>query len=286
MSGMEDLDDFGTEEEEEEEIRQRRGKRAARFDSDSDDEYDESAKAPPRPVSKVAVTPKQPISKRKRVSDATDRTPKRTRVTVGGRNGVLEGGSPSNGPLEEKEGDAMDQDSQGEETLEVEQNLFYPSDEETIVRWVQRLMHSLPRIHVPIDHTTTPLGAHQSDLPNPLELATQLHLLPKPSILLNLVNQSTDLTAPRTPPQALFPQLTLMNRKTNRHLYPSASGNEQFRRSSKVRLVGTSKMALFVLLKSVLTRHQNQSLSFLSRDVRPGRLGLLRTRKLVLLGMM
>ena len=134
ISGLEDLDDFGTEDEEEGGVRLPRGKRAARFDPDSDDEYGEPPKAPTRPVSKVAATPKRPISKRKRVSDTTDRTPKRSRVTDGGRHGELGRESSSNGRSEEEEDDAMDQNSQGEETLEVEQNLCYPSDEETVVR--------------------------------------------------------------------------------------------------------------------------------------------------------
>jgi hypothetical protein len=156
-SGMEDLDDFGTDEEEEED-RPPRAKRLARFDSDSDDEYRDLAKPLPRPVSKVATTSQQPISKRKRVSDTTDRTPKRTRVTDDGRNGELERGNSTSGLSEEKEEDVMDQDSQGEETLEVEHNLFYPSDEETIVRYVLFFSASLPEISCSLDHTTTPLG--------------------------------------------------------------------------------------------------------------------------------
>ena len=128
ISGLEDLDDFGTEDEGEGGVRLPRGKRAARFDPDSDGEHGEPPKGSPRPVSKVTVTPKRPISKRKRVSDVTDRTPKRSRVTDGGRHGS------SNGRSEEEEGYVMGQNSQGEETLEVKQSLCYPSDEETVVR--------------------------------------------------------------------------------------------------------------------------------------------------------
>jgi len=135
INGMEDLDDFGTDKEEEDQ--RPRGKRAARADSDKEDGDEEPVRTQSRPVSKTAAAPEQPTSKRKRVSDTSDRTSKRTRVikTVG--SGGLEGGSPSNGSTGEKEDDAMDQDSQGEETLEVEQNLFCPSDEDplTVPRW-------------------------------------------------------------------------------------------------------------------------------------------------------
>jgi len=127
VSSMEDLDDFGTEDEEEAE--QPRREKAARVDSDLDDD-EEPAKAHYKPLSKITSAFKLPTSKRKRISDTNDRTSKRTRVTDDG-NGELEGRNPLDGPIDEKDDDAMDQDSQGEETLEVEQNLFYSSDEES-----------------------------------------------------------------------------------------------------------------------------------------------------------
>ena len=74
---------------------------------------------------------------------------------------------------------------------------------------------------------------------------------------------------PRTPPQALPQQLTLTNRKGDYHPCPSAFGNEQSQRSSKARLVGTNKMATFVLLNSVPTCHQNQNSNSSSRVVQP-----------------
>lgn len=118
-NGMDDLDDFGTDEEEE--GRPPQGKPAARADSNGEGEG--STRVQSRPVSKSKTTPKQPTSKRKRASDANDRTSKRTRV------------------VEERSGgedEAMNQDSQGEETLEVEQNLFCQSDEDSSAapRWV------------------------------------------------------------------------------------------------------------------------------------------------------
>ena len=128
MSGMEDLDDFGTDEEDDE---QPRGKKAARVDSDPDAD-EELARAQYKPLSKITSAFKLPTSKRKRISDTNDRTSKRTRVTDDGGNGELEGRNPLGGPIDENDDDAMDQDSQGEETLEVEQNLFYPSDEESL----------------------------------------------------------------------------------------------------------------------------------------------------------
>lgn len=128
VSSMEDLDDFGTEDEEEAE--QPRGEKAARVDSDPDDD-EEPAKVQYKPLSKITSAFKLPTSKRKRISDTNDRTSKRTRVTDDGSNGELEGRNSLGGPIDEKDDDAMDQDSQGEETLEVEQNLFYPSDEES-----------------------------------------------------------------------------------------------------------------------------------------------------------
>ena len=126
VSRMEDLDDFGTDEEEDP---QPRGKRTARAHSDSEDEDTQPSKPRSRPVSKAPVLPKQPNSKRKRASDTSDRTPKRTRVIAGSNNGGTEG---DNDPAGGKGDDAMDQDSQGEETLEVEQNLFCPSDEDSL----------------------------------------------------------------------------------------------------------------------------------------------------------
>ena len=129
VHGMEDLDDFGTDEEED---RQPRGKKAARVDSDTEDEDDGPARISSRPVSKAMPPPEQPTSKRKRVSDTSDRTSKRTRVIQGGGSSEMEQESPTDGPAGEKEDDAMGQDSQGEETLEVEQDLFCPSDEDSL----------------------------------------------------------------------------------------------------------------------------------------------------------
>lgn len=129
-SGMEDLDDFGTDEEEEDQ--RPRGKRATRVDSETEDEDTPPTRAKSRPVSKTVTESKQPPSKRKRVSDTPDRRSKRTRVIKSIGNNVMEGENPTNGSVGEEE-DAMDQDSQGEETLEVEQNLFCPSDEDSPV---------------------------------------------------------------------------------------------------------------------------------------------------------
>ena len=148
VSRMEDLDDFGTDEEDE--GRRPRVKNPPRVDSDSEVEDWGPARVQPRPTRKAAATPEQPASKRKRVSDTSDRTPKRTRVVHGSRSGGEEG--PSDAPTRERDNDAMDQDSQGEETLEVEQNLFYPSDEDslTILRWVLPSSHPVNRIVIPI----------------------------------------------------------------------------------------------------------------------------------------
>jgi hypothetical protein len=134
MSGMEDLDDFGTDEEED---RPQRRKRAARVDSDSEYEGEGPVRVQSRPVSKAMTAPEQSAPKRKRASDTSDRTAKRTRVIQSGGSGETGGESLANGPAREED-DAMDQDSQGEETLEVEQNLFCPSDEDslTIQQWV------------------------------------------------------------------------------------------------------------------------------------------------------
>jgi len=146
VSGMEDLDDFGTDEEAE--VRRARGKKAARVDSDTEDEGWEPTRVQPqpRPTKKAAAPPEQPVSKRKRVSDATDRTPKRTRVVHGNGAGGVEGESPTDSPTGEH--GAMDQDSQ----LEVEQNLFYPSDEDSlpIPRWVIPLSRSVNREVIPM----------------------------------------------------------------------------------------------------------------------------------------
>ena len=156
VSRMEDLDDFGTDEEDEGRRPQR--KKPSRVDSDTEDEDWTSARAQPQPTRKAVAAPEQPASKRKRVSDISDRTPKRTRVVHGSRSRGGEGGSPTDGPTRERENDAMDQDSQGEETLEVEQNLFYPSDEDslTIPRWVEPSLYPLRRIIIPMgQHTNT-----------------------------------------------------------------------------------------------------------------------------------
>jgi hypothetical protein len=145
VDGMEDLDDFGTDEEEENQ--RQRGKKAARVDPDTEDEDTHLARAQSRPVSKTAAAPKQPKPKRKRVSDTSDRTSKRTRVIPGSSRGEIEGENPTSDPTGEKEDDIMDQDSQGEETLEVEQNLFYSSDEDpsTVPRWVMPFPHPFGR---------------------------------------------------------------------------------------------------------------------------------------------
>ena len=80
--------------------------------------------------------------------------------------------------------------------------------------------------------------------------------------------------SPKNPTHARSRRSTLMNWKANRRSYPSASGNERFQGSSKVRFPGTGKMAPFVRPKSALTCHQNQNSNFSSRGVQPGRLGL------------
>lgn len=211
MDGMEDLDDFGTDDEEEED-RRPQVKRAARVDSDSDDGIEEPTRARPVLVNKVAVAPKQPVSKRKRVSDTNDRTPKRSKVA--GRSGS---GEPQDGNTNEiaegKEDDVMDQDSQGEETFEVEQNLFCPSDEDSMTapRLVLLFVYlSGGSIHVPIDHVANPKElAHQNESLNPLRPVAQWHPLPRTASP-DPVNRCTDLTAPKTLPRALSQQLTLM----------------------------------------------------------------------------
>lgn len=144
VDGMEDLDDFGTDEEENQ---RPRGKKVHRVDSDTEDEETRPARPQPRPASKAMAAPEQPNPKRKRVSDTSDRTSKRTRVIAGSSRGGTEGENPTNDPDEEKEGDVMDQDSQGEETLEVERDLFYPSDEDSLTapRWVIPFSRSLGR---------------------------------------------------------------------------------------------------------------------------------------------
>ena len=142
MNGMEDLNDFGTDDEEEEQRPQ--GKRAARVDSDTDDEYEEPARARSGPANKAATTSKQPISKRKRVSDTNDRTSKRSKVDEADVNDELQGGNSTDSPTGKKEGDVMDQDSQGEEILEVEQNLFYPSDEDSLIVLRFVLLYRVP----------------------------------------------------------------------------------------------------------------------------------------------
>ena len=91
-SGMEDLDDFGMDEEGED--RRSQGKRPARADSDTDEEDEESLRTQFRPVNKTMGAPKQPLFKRKRVGDTNDRTPKRLRVTEGS------GSREANGPTE------------------------------------------------------------------------------------------------------------------------------------------------------------------------------------------
>jgi hypothetical protein len=110
---------------------------AARVDSDSEYEGEGPARVQSRPVSKTMTAPEQSAPKRKRASDTSDRTAKRTRVIQSGGSGETGRGSLASGPAR-GEDDAMDQDSQGEETLEVEQNLFCPSDEDssTIQQWV------------------------------------------------------------------------------------------------------------------------------------------------------
>ena len=156
VNRMEDLDDFGTDEEDE--GRRPQGKKPTRVDSDTEDEDWELARAQTRPTRKAVAAPEQPASKRKRVSDASDRTPKRTRVAHSSKSGGGESGSPTDDPTRGRENDAMNQDSQGEETLEVEQNLFYPSDEDslTIPRWVAPSSHPVNRIVIPVgQHANT-----------------------------------------------------------------------------------------------------------------------------------
>ena len=130
VDGMEDLNDFGTDEEEEN--RRAQQKRAARVDSDSDDLDDldeELVSTQSGDGSKAIAAPKHPASKRKRVSDTNDRTSKRSRVTEDSESDKMQGGNHTGG----EEGDVMDQDSQGEETFEIEQNLLHLSDEDSLI---------------------------------------------------------------------------------------------------------------------------------------------------------
>lgn len=132
LNRMDSLDDFGTDEEG---ASQRpRRKRAACIDSETEDEDAQPTGAQSRPVSKTMATSKQQPSKRKRVSDVPDRTSKRTKVIKSSGSSEVEVENLADGPTGEKEDDVMNQDSQGEETLEVEQNLFYPSDEDSPTR--------------------------------------------------------------------------------------------------------------------------------------------------------
>ena len=209
VHGMEDLDDFGTDEEED---RQPRGKKAARVDSDTEDEDDGPARISSRPASKAMLPPEQPTSKRKRVSDTSDRTSKRTRVIQGGGSSEMEQESPTDGPAGEKEDDAMGQDSQGEETLEVEQDLFCPSDEDslTILPWVLHFSHFPQIINVSMDHAVTPTGlVHQRGPPDHLGPVAQWRLLPRTSVLPNLLNRYTDPTVPKILPPVLSQQSNL-----------------------------------------------------------------------------
>ena len=202
MNGMEDLDDFGTDSEEE--ARRPQGKRAARVDSDTDDDEDEEpARARAGPAYKATTVPKPPASKRKRASDANDRTPKRSKVTEGGDIRQLQGGNSTGDRVEAKQDDAMDQDSQGEETLEVEQNLFCPSDEDSLAatRFVLPPSRTFLKIYLPIDHIANlKEGAHRNDLPNLLGPVAQLHPIPTTIAPPQPVNLHTGLTAPKTLP--------------------------------------------------------------------------------------
>lgn len=220
VSGMEDLDDFGTDEEDKR--RRPQGKRPARVDSDTEDEDWEPTRAQPRPAGKAVAIPEQPASKRKRVSDTSDRTLKRTRVVHGGRSGGTEGESTTNGPIGEGADDAMNLDSQGEETLEVEQNLFYPSDEDslTIPRWVASFSYSE-------SHNNSYGIAHRRGLPNHLGPVVQWRPLPRTGLLPNLF---TGLTVPNTLHPVFSRQSTSMKPTRTRQLSPSAFGNEQSRR--------------------------------------------------------
>lgn len=189
VSGMEDLDDFGTDEEEEDQ--RPRVNKAARVDSDTEDEDTQPVRTRSRPVSKTVATPKQPTSKRKRVSDAPDRTSKRTRVINGNDDGDLEGEGPTNDPTEEKNDDAMDQDSQGEETQEVEQNLFCASDTDSLAipQWVMPFSCPLWWIHVSSNHAATPAEVtRQKFPPNHLSPAVQWRQVPRISVPPDLVN--------------------------------------------------------------------------------------------------
>ena len=256
VDGMEDLDDFGTDEEEEDE--RPRGKRAARVDSDIDEEDEEPTKTQSRPVARASAAPKQLTSKRKRDSDANGRTPKRTRVTEGGDD-QSEGGNSTNG-LTEKEDGAMNQDSQGEETLEVEQNLFSASDEDSFAtpRWAIPPSRPFPRTYLPVDHTADPTKAlHQHDPPRSSDLAGQWHPLPKTTPPSSPVNKYTDRTVPKTLPRVPSQRSTLMTRTRTRQSSPSVFESEPCQKSSKVRSDGTSNLAR---LKYALTRHQSSSL--------------------------
>ena len=86
----------------------------------------------------------------------------------------------------------MDQDSQGEGTLGVEQNMFYPSDDDLpeLSRWVMPFSHFFQRNYDSTDHTGTPVEVpRQNGLPNPdyLGLVVPWYLLPRTSVLPNVI---------------------------------------------------------------------------------------------------
>ena len=104
-NGMEDLDNFGTDEEEE--YQELRGKGATRADSDTEDDDEDPAKAQPGPANQAAAAPVQLIPKRKRLSDTNDRTSKRSRVAVGSSGGETQGEKPIDDPTYQSDEDSL-----------------------------------------------------------------------------------------------------------------------------------------------------------------------------------
>ena len=81
VDDLEDLDDFGTDDEKEDQRPPKGG--AAHVDSDSDDGDEEPAKTRATRGDTILVTPRRPASKRKRLSGTNDGTPKRSKITEG-----------------------------------------------------------------------------------------------------------------------------------------------------------------------------------------------------------
>lgn len=155
---------------------------------------------------------------------------------------------------------------------------------QTRIRWHHGgsclTFRSLPKVDVPSEHATTPMGAaHRNGPANPLSLMARRGLLPGPNVLYP-TNQFIGPTVPKTHPAALSQQPTQMNRTQIHQSSPNASGSGQSQRSSKVRLVGTSYQALSVHLEFVLTRLQTLISSL--RNGRHGKPGIQRTRKFAL----